>query len=148
MGQRGICFFYKRLASLLSDKWDQPYSFTTNWLRCILSFSFLRSAIHCIRGARSFKCHLVCKGTNPPIGLICSETCIWFVYLQCLTPWPVYCSSQFTSVAHFVFGFAIDSRKKWIILCVKFRMKIRDSAFYSEATSDGHSFPVIMKTGY
>ena len=26
--------FYKRLASLLADKWDQPYSVTMNWLRC------------------------------------------------------------------------------------------------------------------
>ncbi len=40
--------FYKRLASLLADKWDQPYSTTLHWLRCSLSFSLLRSAIQCI----------------------------------------------------------------------------------------------------
>ena len=44
---------YKRLASLLSSKWDQPYSSTIAWTRCSLSFSFLRSSIQCIRGARS-----------------------------------------------------------------------------------------------
>ena len=47
--------FYKRLASLLSTKWDQPYSTTISWLRCCLSFSLLRSSIMCIRGARSTK---------------------------------------------------------------------------------------------
>ena len=45
--------FYKRLASLLADQWDQPYSTTMNWLRCTLSFCLLRSSIQCIRGARS-----------------------------------------------------------------------------------------------
>ena len=44
---------YKRLASLLADQWDQPYSTTMNWLRCTLSFCLLRSSIQCIRGARS-----------------------------------------------------------------------------------------------
>ena len=44
--------FYKRLASLLADKWEHPYSSTLSWLRCLLSFSLLRSAIQCIRGAR------------------------------------------------------------------------------------------------
>ena len=45
--------FYKRLASQLSDKWKQPYCSTIGWLRCRISFSLLRSAIMCIRGARS-----------------------------------------------------------------------------------------------
>ena len=36
--------FYKRLASLLADRWEQPYSSTLGWLRCRLSFSLLRSA--------------------------------------------------------------------------------------------------------
>ena len=44
--------FYKRLASLLSEKWDQPYCVTMGWLRCTLGFSLLRSSIQCIRGAR------------------------------------------------------------------------------------------------
>ena len=29
---------YKRLASLLSSKWDQPYSSTITWIRCSLLF--------------------------------------------------------------------------------------------------------------
>ena len=51
--------FYKRLASLLAEKWDQSYNNTLYWLRCSLSFSLLRSAIQCIRGARSSRGHPV-----------------------------------------------------------------------------------------
>ena len=54
--------FYKRWASMLADKWKQPYSTTMGWLRCRLSFSLLRSSIRCLRGARSsahkFESHL------------------------------------------------------------------------------------------
>ena len=45
--------FYKRLASLLAEKRDTSYSATMNWLRCTITFSLLRSAVQCIRGARS-----------------------------------------------------------------------------------------------
>ena len=45
--------FYKRLASLLSEKHGQTYSTTMAWLRCVLSFSLLRSSILCFRGHRS-----------------------------------------------------------------------------------------------
>ena len=45
--------FYKRLASLLANKWDHSYSSTLCWLRCRISFSLLRSTIQCVRGARS-----------------------------------------------------------------------------------------------
>ena len=45
--------FYKRLASMLSDKWKQPYT-TIDWFRYRLSFYLLRSSISlCIGGARS-----------------------------------------------------------------------------------------------
>ena len=54
--------FYKRLASMLAEKWKQPYSTTMGWLRCRLSFCLLRSSIMCLRGARSsahkFESHL------------------------------------------------------------------------------------------
>ena len=53
--------FYKRLASQLSDEWNQSYSSTIGWLRCRISFSLLRSSIMCLRGARScntFNSHL------------------------------------------------------------------------------------------
>ena len=44
---------YKRLASLLAEKWNQAYGPTMCWLRCRLSFSLLRSSIQAIRGSRS-----------------------------------------------------------------------------------------------
>ena len=46
-----ICL--KRLASMLSEKGDQPYSSTLALMRCKLSFTLLRSSIQAIRGARS-----------------------------------------------------------------------------------------------
>ena len=67
--------FYKRLASCLTMKWDYPYSTTMSWLRCRLTFSLLRSAIQCIRGARS-SCGHATK-SPPPIDLAISE-------LQCI----------------------------------------------------------------
>ena len=45
--------FYKRLASLLATKRDTSYNKAINWIWCYISFSLLRSAIQCIRGARS-----------------------------------------------------------------------------------------------
>ncbi len=45
--------FYKLLASVLADKWDQSYSSTMYWLRCSLSFSQptkLSHPMQCIRG--------------------------------------------------------------------------------------------------
>ena len=44
---------YKRLASLIATKREQPYSVVMGWLQCCLSFSLLRSAIMCLRGSRS-----------------------------------------------------------------------------------------------
>ena len=44
---------FKRLASLIADKQEQPYSKTLFWLRCKLSFSLLRSAVMCFRDSRS-----------------------------------------------------------------------------------------------
>ena len=63
--------FYKRLASLLADKWEQPYSSTLHWLRVRLSFSLLRSAIQSIRGARSSRGHA--EKSPLPIDLISRE---------------------------------------------------------------------------
>ena len=50
---RSATVTYQRLASLLSDKWNSPYSVIMGWLRCSLSFSLLRSALMCVRGSRS-----------------------------------------------------------------------------------------------
>ena len=43
----------KRIASLLTGKWDLPYSCTLSRIRCKLEFSLLRSAIQYISGSRS-----------------------------------------------------------------------------------------------
>ncbi len=67
---RQATVFYKRLASLLSSKTNQPYSQTMNWLRCRLSFVLLRSAIQCIRGARSSQGRAI---TTPQIDLATSD---------------------------------------------------------------------------
>ena len=38
---------------MIAVKQDLPYSSTISWIRCLPSFSPLRSAIQCVRGARS-----------------------------------------------------------------------------------------------
>ena len=47
--------FFKRLAYLFSLKKKLDYGNVLAWLRCRLSFSLLRSAIACLRGARSHR---------------------------------------------------------------------------------------------
>ena len=63
---------YKRLASLLASKHDQPYCNTMAWLRCTLSFCLLRSAIQCIRGSRSTGRDAT-KQLLPIVDLVMSE---------------------------------------------------------------------------
>ena len=60
--------FYKRLASLLSDKWNDPYA-TVLDVNC--HFCLLHSAIQCIRGARSSQGHYI---KSAPVALVQSET--------------------------------------------------------------------------
>ena len=43
----------KRLAAMLAEKHDSPYSRILGLLRCRLGFALLRSCIMCLRGARS-----------------------------------------------------------------------------------------------
>ena len=71
MGKEADVFF-KRLASLLSDARDEPYSVTINWIRCRLSFALLRSSILCIRGSRPRKADLDVH----QIALASAEGCI------------------------------------------------------------------------
>ena len=61
---------YKRLAYLLSLKRGVPYSSVMAWLRCRLSFSQLRSAIACLRGARS---HSGCPASHRALDLALIE---------------------------------------------------------------------------
>ena len=65
---------YRRIASIMAEKQQQPYSRTLFWLRCNLSFSLLRSAIMCLRGVRS-SFHHPAKPSKieEPIKLTCSE---------------------------------------------------------------------------
>ena len=69
--------FYKKLANLLSAKHSLSYGIVMGLLRCKLSFSLLRSAIMCIRGARS---SLRCPVAEAPIAVqvaevICDRIC-------------------------------------------------------------------------
>ena len=70
MGQAAISF-YKRLASHLSEKRHQDYSITMGWLRTILSFALLRSAIMCLRGNRARRTPHVSH--DVPLDLVVSE---------------------------------------------------------------------------
>ena len=63
---------YKRLARLISEKTVQPYSITTGWIQCCLSFSLLRTAILYIRGSWSSYHHPICPSEGP-INVITSE---------------------------------------------------------------------------
>ena len=44
---------FKRLASLISRKYGQPYSSTLYFIRCRITFSLIHSAVACLRGPRS-----------------------------------------------------------------------------------------------
>ena len=46
--RRLLYFLQTLIASLLSEKWTQHYSTIISWLRCIISFSLIRSSIHCL----------------------------------------------------------------------------------------------------
>ena len=65
--------FYKRLASMLSEKRDVSYGKTINWIRCRLSFALLRASILSIRGARSSRRHPASEGIQQPIDLQLAE---------------------------------------------------------------------------
>ena len=69
---------YKRIASMLTQKCDQSYSKTLYWIRCKLSYSLLRSAIMCLRGARSSihhpaRNHGPCLSGKPGPPSICNH---------------------------------------------------------------------------
>lgn len=72
----GSKVFYKRLASLLALKWNQPYSTTISWIRCCLSYSLIRSSIRCIRGHRSTCGHPV-RIRQVPVDVMVSESGIY-----------------------------------------------------------------------
>ena len=63
---------YKRIATFIAEKRDQPYSRALFWIRCKLSFSLLHSAIMCIRGSRSSYHHPAAM-IGEAIDFTCSE---------------------------------------------------------------------------
>ena len=77
---------YKRLASLLADKWGTSYSQPMGWLRCRLSFSLLRSSMQCIRGVRSN------QDIPPYIELTVSESMIPLAYCYMYVCMYKYCA--------------------------------------------------------
>ena len=68
---RAATVAYKRLATLIAAKREQPYSNVMGWLRCHLSFSLLRSAVMCLRGSSSRQGFAPHKYT--PIDLVVQE---------------------------------------------------------------------------
>ena len=52
---RAATVTYRWLVSLLSVKWNSPYSVIMGWLCCSLGFSLLHSesSLMCLRGSRS-----------------------------------------------------------------------------------------------
>ena len=72
-GYQGLVV-YKRLASLIAEKHDTSYHKRLHWLRCMLNFSLLRSAIVCLRGSCSTVNHPARPFiTGDNIELTCSE---------------------------------------------------------------------------
>ena len=50
---RAATTFYRRLAAMLSEIRDVPYSKMIGWIRCHLSFALLRASIMSVMGVRS-----------------------------------------------------------------------------------------------
>ena len=65
---------YSRIASMLAQKQDKPYSKVMYWIRCRLNYSLLRSAIMYLRGSRS-SIHRPAQAptTSNTIDIACSE---------------------------------------------------------------------------
>ena len=66
---RAATTFYRRLAAMLSEKRDVPYSKMIGWIRCRLSFALLRASIMSVRGARSSANRPVNGALHVPVKL-------------------------------------------------------------------------------
>ena len=64
---------YKRIASMIAEKQEKPYSRTIHWVRCRINFSFLRSSVMCLRGSRSAVHHPASPPSSNTMDLACSE---------------------------------------------------------------------------
>ena len=112
--------FYKRLASKLAEKWDHSYSLTINWLRCTLSFSLLRSAIQCVRGAPSTRGRAVTASFSP-IDLVSAEA----NFRPCQIPFFTYLSHSLSQLlctvtilfSYFPFSLTFDLARYLFCFC-------------------------------
>ena len=101
---------YKKLASMIVSKHNQPYSQTINWLCCRLSFSLRRSCIICLRGSRSstdsWSHHWLCPLQQQSELYVSSIffKCIYFcslgLFLNCLS-YSFYCIA--CTIHHYYF---------------------------------------------
>ena len=53
--------YHSRLAQLIAIKKGEQYAKTISWIRTRTSFSLLRSALVCLRGSRTGKCHVTLR---------------------------------------------------------------------------------------
>ena len=72
MGRAGTTF-YRRLASMISEKRNTKYIQTLNWINCKLSFVLLSTAIMSVRGARFTRYHAASEITLGPIDIQLAE---------------------------------------------------------------------------
>ena len=56
---RTATIVFRKLASMLAEKWNANYSCCLFWVQCRFCFSLLRSAVMCLRGHRSSTSHLI-----------------------------------------------------------------------------------------
>ena len=53
---KSVEIFYKHSASMITEKRRQSYQSVIQWMRCLLNFLLIRSAIMCLRGSRLPDC--------------------------------------------------------------------------------------------
>ena len=60
--------FFKRLASLLSEKRSESFACVLGWMRCTISVLFLRSALMCKRGTRTKTKKISCDAISEAVA--------------------------------------------------------------------------------
>ena len=78
---------YSRIASMLAQKQDKPYSKVMHWILCRLNYSLLRFAIMCLCGTHSLLTHRPAQAPaiSNTIDITCSEGRV-----QCFVPLELY----------------------------------------------------------
>ena len=66
--------FFKRLASLISEKRKESYACVMGWLRCVVSFCLLRSSLVCLRGTRIKQKKIDCDAIAEAVSLARVQT--------------------------------------------------------------------------